>query len=115
MGANLPQPVVFLSVPKTVCASALNLGTFRNHLLGLLCQKVDFLLSVEAAPEPFLWRYDSLNFEFSDIFQRSALLRLAKAIDDIHRIHRVTGRFDILSRNIVTSDPSPCRQDHFRS
>ena len=29
--------------------------------------------------------------------------------------HRVTGRLDTLSRNIVTSDPSPCRQGHFRS
>ena len=29
--------------------------------------------------------------------------------------HRVTGRPDIMSWNIVTSDPSPCRQGHFRS
>ena len=29
--------------------------------------------------------------------------------------HRVTGRLDTLSRNIATSDPSPCRQGHFRS
>ena len=29
--------------------------------------------------------------------------------------HRVTGRLDTLSRNIETSDPSPCRQGHFRS
>ena len=31
------------------------------------------------------------------------------------RKHRVTGRIDILSRNIVTGDPSPCHQGHFRS
>ena len=29
--------------------------------------------------------------------------------------HRVTGRLDTLSRNIENSDPSPCRQGHFRS
>ena len=29
--------------------------------------------------------------------------------------HRVTGRLDTLSRNIATSDPSACRQGHFRS
>ena len=29
--------------------------------------------------------------------------------------HRVTGRLDTLSRNIATSDPSSCRQGHFRS
>ena len=29
--------------------------------------------------------------------------------------HRVTGRLDTLSQNIATSDPSPCRQGHFRS
>ena len=29
--------------------------------------------------------------------------------------HRVTGNIDILSRNIVTGDPSSCRKGHFRS
>ena len=29
--------------------------------------------------------------------------------------HQVTGRFDTLRRNIATSDPSSCRQGHFRS
>ena len=29
--------------------------------------------------------------------------------------HRFTGRLDTLSRNIVTGDPSSCRQGHFRS
>ena len=29
--------------------------------------------------------------------------------------HRVTGRIDFLSRNIVTGDPSSSRQGHFRS
>ena len=49
-----------------------NLGTFPNHSLGVLCQNFDFLPYTEAAPGPFLWRYFSLNFEFSDIFHRSA-------------------------------------------
>ena len=31
------------------------------------------------------------------------------------RKHRFTGTIDILSRNIVTVDPSSCRQGHFRS
>ena len=29
--------------------------------------------------------------------------------------HRVRGRIDTRSRNIATSDPSPCRQGQFRS
>ena len=47
-----------------------NLWSFPNHLLGVLCQKFYLLPCAEAAPGTFLWRYLSLNFEFSDIFYR---------------------------------------------
>ena len=46
--------------------------------------------------------------------QNESHLFWTKTIRNILK-HRITGRLDVLSLNIATSDPSSCRQGHFRS
>ena len=64
--------VVFLICTKTFCASAMKFGDFSSPFIGRIVPKFCLPAFRRGGSMDFLWRYFSLNFEFSDIFHRSA-------------------------------------------
>ena len=87
MGGGRIPPVVFSSIPKTACASAMKLGDFFVTIYWAFCAKSFTSYLVQRRLQGhFLRMYFSLNVGvFRHFPSISALLRLAIATDYIHR------------------------------